>query len=569
MVIREAKGSWSAGTAPQGSNVRSLGVERMWRVGLALSLAFGASCASAGASRVESQSSASHDVVLRGGFVLEGSGNPWRRADVAVTGDRISAVGDLRGHRGRREIDVSGLYVAPGFIDAHSHAGTGLVRRELSHARPLLAQGITTVVINPDGGGEADLVRQRGRLEEHGLGVNVAQLVPHGSVRREVLGTEDRAPTASEMERMRAIVRAGMAAGAFGLSSGPYYVPGSYATTEELIELARVAGESGGIYTSHIRDEGDFNIGVVAAVDEVIRVAREAGVPGVVTHIKVLGPRVWGYSAALVHRIERARADGVEIFADQYPYTASETSLTGALVPPWAQVGGDSALVQRIDSPTERERLAADVAENLDRRGGADRIQFRRHRADASVEGRTLAAVAAERGTDPVTTALDMLRAGGATIVSFNMHDDDVERFMRQPWTMTASDGELVPMGEGVPHPRSYGTFPRRIREYTVDRGVVDLATTIRSMTGLPAAVHRMEDRGVLRAGAVADIVVFDLDRVDDPSTFSDPHRLAEGMVHVLVNGGFAIEDGRFTDRMHGRVLRRSEVLQRAEYRAR
>jgi len=431
---------------PRGTNGRTRGIGRLCRLAVALTVAVAASCASAGTTRVESQAPPVHDLVLRGGFVLDGSGNPWRRADVAVTGDRISAAGDLRDHRARREIDVSGLYVAPGFIDAHSHAGTGLVRRELSHARPLLAQGITTVVINPDGGGDSDLLRQRGRLEEHGLGVNVAQLVPHGSVRREVLGMEDRAPTASELERMRAIVREGMEAGAFGLSSGPFYAPGSYASTEELIELARVAGEGGGIYTSHIRDEGDFSIGVVAAVDEVIRVAREAGLPGVVTHIKVLGPRVWGYSAALVHRIERARADGVEIFADQYPYTASATSLTGALVPRWAQVGGDSALVERIDSPTERERLATDLAENLDRRGGADRIQFRRHRADPSVEGRTLAAVAAERGIDPVTTALDMLRAGGATIVSFNMHDDDVERFMRQPWTMTASDGELVPM---------------------------------------------------------------------------------------------------------------------------
>jgi len=503
------------------------------------------------------QAPVSHDLILRGGRILDGSGNPWRRADVAVTGDRITAVGDLRGHRARRELDVSGLYVAPGFIDVHSHAGTGLVRRELSGARPLLAQGITTVVINPDGGGDADLVRQRARLTEHGLGVNVAQLVAHGSVRSEVLGMEDRAPTVAELERMRALVRAGMEAGAFGMSSGPFYAPGSYASTEELIELARVVAEHGGIYTSHIRDEGDFGIGVVAAVDEVVRVAREAGLPGIVTHIKVLGPRVWGFSAALVHRIERARAEGVEIFADQYPYTASATSLTGALVPRWAQVGGDTALVRRVDDPAERARLAADLAENLDRRGGAERIQFRRHRPDPSVEGRTLRAVADERGTDPVVTALDMLRAGGATIVSFNMHDDDVERLMRQPWTMTASDGELVPMGEGVPHPRSYGTFPRKIREYALERRTVDLATAIRSMTGLPAAVHRMEDRGVLRAGAAADIVVFDLDRIDDPSDFSDPHRLSEGMVHVLVNGCFAIEDGGFAERLHGRVLSR------------
>jgi len=497
------------------------------------------------------------DLIIRNGRVLDGTGNPWYRADVAITGDRVEAVGDLRGRRARREIDAAGLYVAPGFIDAHSHAGTALVRPELSAGQPLLAQGITTVVVNPDGGGAVDLARQRRELERHGLGVNVAQLVPHGSVRAQVMEMADRAPTPAELNRMRALVRAGMEAGAFGLSSGPYYAPGSYAATEELVELARVAAEFGGVYTSHIRDEGDFSVGVVAAVDEVIHVAREAALPGIVTHIKVLGPRVWGFSNALVHRIERARADGVEIFADQYPYTASATSLVGALVPRWAQVGGDTALIRRIDDPADRARLMADVAENLDRRGGAERIQFRRHRADPTVEGRTLHAVADERGRSAVETTLDLLRAGGASIVSFNMHDDDVERLMRQPWTMTASDGELVPMGEGVPHPRAYGTFPRKIRLYVVEKGTVDLAAAIRSMTSLPAAVHRMHDRGILREGAVADVVVFDLDRIADPSDYQRPHQLAEGMVHVLVGGRFAIENGRFAEQLHGRVLSR------------
>jgi N-acyl-D-amino-acid deacylase len=505
-----------------------------------------------------------YDLIIRNGRVLDGSGNPWYRADVAVAGERIVAVGDLAGHGARRVVDASGLYVAPGFIDVHSHAGTGLVRRELSAARTLLAQGITTVVINPDGGGAVDLVRQRRELLEHGLGVNVVQLVPHGSVRLEVLGMEDRAPTAVELERMRALLRAGMEAGAFGLSSGPYYAPGSYAATEELVELAKVVAEYGGIYTSHIRDEADFSVGVVAAVDEVIRVAREARLPGIVTHVKVLGPRVWGFSNALVHRIERAREEGVEVFADQYPYAASGTSLVGALVPRWAQVGGDTALVRRIDDPAERPRLSRDVAENLERRGGAERIQFRRHRADPSVEGRTLQAVAEERGRDAVETTLDLLRAGGASVVSFNMHDDDVERLMRQPWTMTSSDGELVPMGEGVPHPRSYGTFPRKLRTYVREKGTIDLGFAIRSMTSLPAAVHRMHGRGLVREGAIADLVVFDLERIRDPADYQQPHQLAEGMVHVLVGGRFAVEDGRFHDALHGQVLSRRPQRERA-----
>ncbi len=500
-----------------------------------------------------------YDLLITNARLFDGSGNPWRRADIAVAGDRIAAVGDLAGARAARVIDATGLYAAPGFIDAHSHAGDGLATAALSHGRPLLAQGITTIFANHDGGGPTDLVQQRRALLEHGLGVNVALLVPHGSVRRAVLGMEDRAPTAAELERMRTLVRAGMEAGALGLSSGLYYAPGSYATTDEVIALAKVAAQYGGAYTSHIRDEADYTIGVVAAVDEVIQIAREAGLPGVVTHIKALGPRVWGYSQALVQRIERARGDGIEVYADQYPYEASGTSITGALVPRWALVGGDAALRARIETPAERARLRADMLENLDRRGGAARLQFRHHRADPSIEGRTLAAVASERGLEPVDVAIELLKAGGAAVVSFNMSDGDIEALMRHPWTMTASDGDLVPMGEGVPHPRSYGTFPRKIRRYALERGVVDLETAIRSMTGLPAQVFRLGDRGIVRAGAAADLVVFDLERIRDTATYQKPHQLAEGMVFVLVNGTLAIDRGAVTGQLGGRVLARGQ----------
>jgi N-acyl-D-aspartate/D-glutamate deacylase len=348
-----------------------------------------------------------------------------------------------------------------------------------------------------------------------------------------------------------------MEAGAFGLSSGPYYAPGSYSTTEELVELSKVAAGFGGAYASHIRDEGDYSVGVVAAVDEVIQVAREAQMPGIVTHIKALGPRVWGFSGALVQRIERAREQGIEVYADQYPYEASGSGITGALVPRWALVGGDSELVRRIDTPAERERLRTDMLENLDRRGGADRLQFRRHEADPSIEGKTLQQVADDRGVHPVDLAMDLLKVGGASFVSFNMHPEDVKTLMRQPWTITASDGDLVPMGEGVPHPRGYGTFPRKLHKYVVEEGVVHLATAIRSMTHLPAVALRMSDRGLVREGTVADLVVFDLTRVRDLATYQEPHQLAEGMVHVIVNGNLAMENGRYAKQRHGRVLSR------------
>ncbi len=498
-----------------------------------------------------------YDILLRGARVLDGTGNPWYEADVAIRGDRIAGIGDLGDARAAVIVDATGLFVAPGFIDAHSHAGGSLADPELSAAAPLLMQGITTVFVNPDGGGPVDLVEQRREIEAARPGVNVALLVPHGSVRGEVLGMADRAPDAAELERMRQLVRAGMEAGAFGLSSGPFYAPGSYAKTDELIELARIASEYGGAYTSHIRDESDYTIGVVAAVDEVIQVAREAELPGVVTHIKALGPRVWGFGAALVHRIDRAREQGIEVYADQYPYEASSTSLSAALLPRWAQAGGRDSLRSRLDDPQTRARIREEALDNLDRRGGADRIMFGRYAPDAAIEGRTLAEVATERGVHPIDLALELVRDGGPGIISFNMHEDDIRTLMRQPWTMTASDGALPRMGVGFPHPRAYGTFPRKLRRYALDGGVVDLASAIRSMTSLPATVFRMKDRGVLRPGAIADIVVFDAARVTDRATFQEPHQLADGMVHVLIRGRFAVRDGRLTQDRLGKVLDR------------
>jgi N-acyl-D-aspartate/D-glutamate deacylase len=358
---------------------------------------------------------------------------------------------------------------------------------------------------------------------------------------------------------MRTLVRTGLEAGAFGLSSGPYYAPGSFATTEELIDLARIAAEHGGVYTSHIRDEADYTIGVVAAVDEVIRVATEAGLPGIVTHIKALGPRVWGYGGALVKRIERAREAGIEVYADQYPYEASSTSLAAALLPRWAQAGGGDSLHARLANSEVRARIRTEMIDNLDRRGGAGRIQFASWEPDRSVEGSTLADYAARQNLEAVDAALSMIEQSSPGIVSFNMDEDDIEVLMRQPWTMTSSDGTLVEMGSGVPHPRAYGTFPRKLRSYVMERRVIALEDAIRSMTSLSADVMHVRDRGMLRDGAFADIVVFDLAKLRDAATYQEPHQLAEGMVHVIVNGRFAIDDGAFSDVLHGRVLSRRD----------
>lgn len=497
------------------------------------------------------------DVLIRGGRVLDGTGNAWVRADVGIRNARIASIGDLRSASAESVLDATGLYVAPGFIDTHSHSGGALEGRELSSARPLLAQGITTVFVNPDGGGDTDLEAQRTKLLANKLGLNVALMVPHGSVRQAVIGMADRAPTSAELRRMEELVDRGMAAGAFALSSGPFYAPGSYAKTDELVALARVAARYGAPYQSHIRDESDYGIGLLAAVEEVITVARDAGTRGVVTHVKALGPNVWGFSAAIVERIDRARLEGVEVFADQYPYDASQTSLSAALVPRWAQADGGDSLRARIANPATRARIITDMRGNLARRGGADRIRIARHAPDTTIEGRTLAAIATARGVDPVEAALAIVGQGGAGIVSFNMDDKDIERLMLQPWTMTASDGALGRAGVGVPHPRGNGAFSRKLRKYVVEDEVMDLASAVRSMTSLPATVYRVPDRGLLRPGAHADVVVFDLARVRDKATYDDPHQMAEGMVHVLVNGQFAIRNGAFTEVLAGEVLRR------------
>ena len=494
-----------------------------------------------------------YDILIRNGLILDGTGSPARQADVGVRGGRIVTVGALAQARARTMVDARGQYVAPGFIDVHSHAADGLAG-ELNHGQPVLAQGITTVVLNPDGGGAVDVAAQRATYEKNGIGPNAAIFVPHGSIRRDVLGMADRAPTAPELERMLALARAGMKAGAIGLSSGPYHAPGSYAKTDELVALAKVAAEFGGVYSSHIRDESDYTIGMVAAVEEVITVAEQAGLIGIVTHMKALGTGTWGASMEAVKRIEAARARGVRVYADQYPYEASGTSITGALVPRWAQVFGDEAMIRRAKGD-ERGKFLADVKTNIARRGGAKTLVIARFAADPSLEGKSLEELAQSWNKPAEEVALDLLVRGGAGLVSFNMTENDIEHIMKQSWTMTSSDGGLGPMHVGKPHPRAYGAFPRKLRLYVRERKVIDWPFAIRSMTSLPAATFGLKDRGLIREGGWADIVVIDRDAVGDKATYAEPHQLSVGIDTIVVNGEVVRLDGAFSAARPGRVL--------------
>jgi N-acyl-D-amino-acid deacylase len=479
------------------------------------------------------------DVLIRNARVMDGSGNPWMRADVGISGDRIAAVGRLEAATAPRVIDARDGVLAPGFIDVHSHALDGLLLPALHQGQPLIAQGVTTLVANPDGGGPVDLAAQRAAIEAARPGPNVALLIGHGSVRRAVLADARREPTVEELEEMKELVRRAMREGAFGLSSGLFYVPGAFATTEEVIALAKIAAQSGGLYSSHVRDEGNYGAGVRASVQEVIRIAEEANIAGIVSHMKALGKDSWGLGPTLIRDIEEARARGVQVYADQYPYEASSTTLRAALMPGGAE-------------PTD-----AVVEENLRRRNGPDAILIAHYAADPSLAGKTLTEIAKLKGVTPLRAAADLIAAGNAQIVSVNMSEPDIEAIMKAPFTMASSDGGLPRPGVGHPHPRDYGAFARRLAVYVRNRKVVPLEFAIRSMTSLPASVFGMTDRGVIRPGALADLVILDPTAIRDMATYAEPQRLATGVSHVFVNGITVLEDGKFTDAAPGRVLRK------------
>ena len=523
-------------------------IGRMFRTPRISALVFGMAT---GFATVAATPQQTFDILIRNGRVLDGSGNPWRRADIGVRGDRIAAVGALAGAAAPVVVDARDQVVAPGFIDAHSHALESLGRAELRDAKALLAQGLTMVVGNPDGGGPTDIARQIAGFEAAGgVGVNVALLVGHGSVRSAVIGSARRDPTPVELDQMRAIVRTAVANGACGLSSGLFYQPGRFSKTEEVIALAR---EAGGVYSSHIRDEGDYDFGLIASVDEVIRIAREAGVRGVVSHVKALGPDNWGQSRTIVEHVEAARAAGVEVYADQYPYEASSTSLMAAVMPGET----DAGLREAMAGAESTKIFLGLVRESVRRRGGPSSIVIASGRGAPGQAGKNLEEIAKARGISPEQAAVDIVTAGGASIVSFNMSEADVETLMRQPWTMASSDGGLSLPGPSRPHRRGNGAFARRLARYVRDRAVLTLEQAIRGMTSLPAHVFGFADRGELRAGAFADLVIFDPQKVVDTVTYQDPHQMAVGIDWVIVNGQVVRREGEFTGLRAGRVLKR------------
>jgi N-acyl-D-aspartate/D-glutamate deacylase len=485
------------------------------------------------------------DLIIRGGTIYTGSDAPFV-GDVAISGDRVRGVGRHLPYAAARVIDARGMIVAPGFIDTHTHVGDQLAS-ESPRARLIpafLMQGVTTAFIGNDGGGDPDVARVLGSARSRPVGINYAAYVGFGAVRHAVIGDADRAPTPAELARMRQMVAASMCQGALGLSTGLFYAPQSFATTEEVVAVAREAGARGGLYDSHLRDESSYSIGLAAAVDEAITIGREGHLPVNISHIKALGVDVHGQAPAIIARIEAARASGQQITADQYPWSASGTSLAASLVPRWAHDGGRAALLRRFDDPSVAARLHADMAENMRRRGGPESLLI----TEGQYRGRRLSEAARTLGVEPIAAAIAIMRVGDPSVVSFNQTEEDIAAFMARPWVMTSSDAS-----DG--HPRVFGSFARKYAEYVRRRQVLSLRDFIERSTALPASTFGLTDRGRLRTGGFADVVVFDPRTYEARATYEAPTLLAAGVRTVLVNGVPAVEYGALTGAAAGRAL--------------
>jgi N-acyl-D-amino-acid deacylase len=496
--------------------------------------------------------------------VLDGAGNPWVRQDVGIRGDRIAYVGLASVDRptARETLDVSGLLITPGFIDMHSHADL-----ESEHGRGSLAflyQGITTAVLGIDGSGESTIRATYDKYRRTGIGINALRYVGHGAARSSVMGAAARAPNAQELEAMRAFVRRGMEEGAIGLSTGLFYSPGTYAATDEVIELNRVAAAFGGIYDTHDRDLGAAypGIGFLESMKEAITIGERAGTPVIFSHIGPQGRANYGKAAAAAQLIESARARGVNVMAAQHPYTATQSNLRSYTIPDWAAAGGSQAMLARFRDPEVVRRLDRETMEMLAIRSGAEKIRFVDERKE--LNGKNLAQVADSLRLPVPAAVRKILEGGNASVMNMDLYDlENIRYLARLDWMMTCTDGRNVAPGIEITHPRPYGAFSRKLRLLALDDSVITLPFAVRGMTSLAATFLGLRDRGLVRPGFAADLVVFDVPKIRDRATYDAPHQYSEGAVHVLVNGRLAIHGGKPTGALAGEPLLRGGAVYR------
>ncbi len=501
---------------------------------------------------------AAPDVVLRNGLLVDGTGKAAFRGDVAVQGGRIQALGAVS-VKGRVEIDVRGWVVAPGFIDVHTHA-ENIAEHPL--AENFLRMGVTTLVLGNCGSSRVDLAAFFRGLEANGTAANVASLIGHGTVRAQVMGGSfRRKPSADELDRMRQLTARAMRDGALGMSTGLIYLPGTFAETEELLEMAKVVSTHGGIYASHMRNEGTR---IAQAIGELVRIGTEARLPVHVSHIKIGDKTKWGEAAAVLGLLAKARTAGVAVTQDQYAYTASSTGLR-QLLPDDAVAGGRERFAQLLDNPAEKARIIQQMKERLKQSGREDYAYavLAHYRHQTNFNGLSVPAAARMRfgqsGMDQqIELLLEVERNGGASAVFHGMNEDDLRTFLKDRHTMFASDSGVRVWGEGVPHPRGYGNNARFLARYVREEHLITLEEAVGRMTSLPARTFGIPDRGELKVGDWADVVVFDPATIADAATYAAPHQYAKGVGWVLVGGRFVVEEGRSNGQRHGRVVRRA-----------
>jgi len=500
------------------------------------------------------------DVLILNGTVYDGSLDDPAMMDVGIRNDEIVAVGSLKNKTASKVIDATGLAVAPGFIDLHAHLEPIF---EIPDCESHIRQGVTTSLGGPDGRGPVPFGAYIDSLARVGVGMNVGFLVGHNTVRQRVMNLDNRAPTAEELNQMKILVSQAMDEGAFGISTGLKYLPGNFSKVDEIIALSKEAAMKGGIYTSHLRDEG---LEVIASVKEAIAISEEADIPVVLTHHKVIGKPMWGKSNETLALVDAARKRGLDIRIDQYPYNASYTGIS-VLIPSWARAGGSDAFKNRLKNPTLRDSIKQGIVFNiLNDRGGddLDRVQFAKVKWMPELEGKTLKYWCTLKGLEPTTEngaelVIEAQLNGGASCIFHAMDETDVVTIMKHPQTMIASDGRLVKLGDGHPHPRWYGTFPRVLGKYVREDKVLSLKEALHKMTLLPAKAMGLKDRGQIVEGTKADITIFNPKTILDQATFEDPHRYSVGIEYVLINGKLAVEQGLFNPIKSGKVLKKKE----------
>ncbi len=493
------------------------------------------------------------DLLIVNGTVYDGTGSDGHAASILVDNGKIVRLIPPSESMPvtRQSIDAKGLVVAPGFIDPHTHAGIDLAAEDASRRAnlPFAFQGVTTVVVGNDGFGARDVATQANAATANGIGTNVAYLAGFGPIRETVIGNVNRAPTNVELSEMRSLTRQAMCEGAWGFSAGLYYVPQNYAATEEVTALAQEAGALGGYYDTHMRDESTYNITVEGALAEALSIGRNAQLPVHIAHIKALGPAVWGHSAKMIAMIEAAQAEGMRVTADQYPWEASGTRVSNALVPRWALEGGLEALRERLRDPEQAQRIRKGIADGYERRGGPNRLLVtgRLHGAQLGA-GQNLAEIAASLSLDPVEAAIAILMEGDARVASFNMSKTDIEAFAVQDWVVTGSDGSTG-------HPRKYASFPKAYQDLVQGEVGVSLARFIQRSSAQTAGIIGLTDRGRIEPGFAADIVVFDPESFSPRATYQSPRALSEGVQYLVVNGEAVIRDGEYTGALPGKPL--------------